>query len=126
MIAFPKSKPWRSPRHRRLVASLPCAACGIEGYGQCAHSNAGKAMGMKSSDILTFSLCCDRPGIRGCHSLHDQGGAMTREERTQKEWEYCDQKRATFIRKGWWTAEEEAQYQIAIAPLARVVHGEAA
>ncbi|WP_368647796.1 hypothetical protein [Castellaniella ginsengisoli] len=125
-MMFPKSKPWRSPRHRRLVASLPCAACSIVGYSQAAHPNAGKGLGTKTSDILTFPLCCDRPGVRGCHSLHDQGGKVSREERTALELKYIEKTRASMIWHEWWPAEAEAEYQAAIQPLVRVVHGEAA
>lgn len=114
----------RNEQHRRNVAALPCAACHIEGLSQAAHVNAsvaGKGLGMKAPDVLTFPLCCDRPGVRGCHSLHDQGG-IPRMERIRREWEYVDQTRAQLIRRNQWPAEVEAAYQKAIAPLARVVH----
>lgn len=75
----------RNEKYRRLVASLPCVACGIEGYSQAAHANTGKGMGMKSDDANTFPLCCDRPGIRGCHSRFDQGAMFTKQERRETE-----------------------------------------
>lgn len=119
----------RNEQHRRNVAALPCAVCRIEGFSQAAHVNAsvaGKGLGMKAPDVLTFPLCCDRPGVRGCHSLHDQGGIYTKQERLLREWEYVDQTRAQLIRRNQWPTEVEAAYQIAIQPLARVVHGEVA
>lgn len=80
-----------SEQHRRNVASLPCANCGIEGYSQCAHSNSyrfGKGRGKKASDLATFPLCCARPGIVGCHIEHDQCIGMTKEEAEEREVEY--------------------------------------
>jgi hypothetical protein len=66
-----KSAPVRSEAYRRLVASLPCIACGIHGYSQAAHLPP-EAKGMKQSDLLTFPLCCTRVGIPGCHQDYDQ------------------------------------------------------
>jgi hypothetical protein len=73
----------RSETHLRNVASLPCAACSLEGYSQAAHSNEyrhGKARGLKANDFATFPLCCDRPGVVGCHTKHDQLIGISREE----------------------------------------------
>lgn len=69
---YPKEAPVRSESYRRWVASLPCAGCGVEGYSQAAHPNRGKGMAIKASDLLCFPLCCDRPGVVGCHTAHDQ------------------------------------------------------
>ena len=66
-----KAAPVRSEAYRRLVASLPCIACGIQGYSQAAHLPP-EAKGMKQSDLLTFPLCCTRVGIPGCHQDYDQ------------------------------------------------------
>ena len=54
-----KDAPVRSEAYRRAVASLPCIACGIQGYSQAAHLPP-EAKGMKQSDLLTFPLCCAR------------------------------------------------------------------
>ena len=51
-----KENPVRSPQYLRVVASLPCIACGIQGYSQAAHLPP-EAKGMKQSDLLTFPLC---------------------------------------------------------------------
>ena len=68
---FPKAIVVRSKAYLRLVASLPCRACGMEDYSQAAHVPAdGK--GMKQSDLETFPLCCTRPGVVGCHTEFDQ------------------------------------------------------
>lgn len=67
----------------KAVASLPCVCCGIWGYSQAAHSNRaadGKGLGIKADYKATFPLCCDRPGVVGCHTRHDQCIGMTREE----------------------------------------------
>jgi hypothetical protein len=81
----------RSEQHRRNVAELPCAECGIEGWSQCAHSNSaeyGKGARIKSNDFASFPLCCDRPGIVGCHTRHDQRIGMTKEEANEREHRY--------------------------------------
>jgi hypothetical protein len=80
-----------SEQHRRNVASLPCAECGLEGYSQCAHANSyefGKGRGIKSSDLATFPLCASRPGELGCHARHDQYIGLTREEAAERERAY--------------------------------------
>lgn len=118
-MMIPKIKPWRSEKHRRNVAALPCIRCHCFGPSQCAHANFGKGLGTKVSDALTFPLC------PACHRNHDAGG-IPRSERWQREWEFADRTRSILIRKNQWPADAEAAYQIAIAPLARVVHGEAA
>lgn len=66
-----KAAPVRNEAYRRAVASLPCIACGIQGYSQAAHLPP-EAKGMKQSDLLTFPLCCTRVGIPGCHQDYDQ------------------------------------------------------
>ena len=66
-----KDSPLRSEPYRRLVAALPCAHCGIEGYSQHAHENDGKGKGMKVDDRRAMPLCCTRPGIEGCHAAFD-------------------------------------------------------
>lgn len=78
---IPKVAPVRSEPYRRLVAALPCIRCGIAGFSQAAHPNTGKGAGTKTDDRLCFPLCACRPGVRGCHSLFDQGGLYTREQR---------------------------------------------
>ena len=67
-----KESPLRSEAYRRAVASLPCIHCGIEGYSQHAHENAGKGKGLKVDDRCAMPLCCTRPGIEGCHAAFDQ------------------------------------------------------
>lgn len=119
-----ESRVFRSVDHRKNVAALPCARCGVIGFGQCAHANFSKGLGIKASDALTFSLWCSRPGIVGCHVLHDQGGIYTRQERAKLEWEYVDAARAALIQQNKWPAAVEAAYQVTIVPLARLVHPE--
>lgn len=69
--SIPKSQPVRSEAYRRVVASLPCIACGIQGYSQAAHLPPdGK--GIKQGDDLIFPLCCVRVGVPGCHQDYDQ------------------------------------------------------
>lgn len=105
----------RSESHRRNVAALGCLITGQP--AQACHVNFGKGMGLKACDSLCFPLS---PAL---HALHDQGG-MTRADRHRKEWEYVDATRALLMQKGQWSAEVERHYQLAIEPLARVVHKE--
>jgi hypothetical protein len=72
-----KAEPVRSEAYRRLVAALPCAACGIEGRSQHAHCNDGKAKGMKNCDLDAMPLCADGPGRVGCHSRFDRYELLT-------------------------------------------------
>ena len=62
---------------------MPCpfGANGI-GYSQAAHGSDGKGMGIKACDLKTlFPACCDRPGVRGCHSRLDQGALFSKAAR---------------------------------------------
>lgn len=77
VLAQPKEDVVRSEPYRRLVAAMPCKACGIQGYSQAAHLPPdGK--GMKQDDRLIFALCCARVGIAGCHADYDQYRMFTR------------------------------------------------
>lgn len=71
-ITLPKEELLRSEPYRRLVAAMPCKACGIQGYSQHAHENIGKALGLKVDDRRGFALCTVAPGRVGCHELFDQ------------------------------------------------------
>lgn len=42
-------------------------------------------MGIKACDLTLFPACCDRPGVRGCHSLLDQGALFTKAVRRELE-----------------------------------------
>ena len=72
VASIPKAEPVRSEAYRRLVAAMPCAACGLEGRSQCAHVNSNKGKGVKASDTDSMPLCADQPGRVGCHSCFDQ------------------------------------------------------
>ncbi|CAB3730831.1 hypothetical protein [Paraburkholderia rhynchosiae] len=80
-LIFPKTLTFRCEDLRRAVAQLPCMCCGISGHTQAAHMNLGKGAGIKASDAALAALCADRPGVRGCHSMLDQGGVMEKHER---------------------------------------------
>jgi hypothetical protein len=65
-----KADPVRDEAYRRLVAALPCIACGRRGRSQAAHGPAlGK--GIKASDLELFPLCADEPSAIGCHTKFD-------------------------------------------------------
>lgn len=69
---IPKEELLRSEPYRRLVAAMPCKACGLHGHSQHAHENQGKGMGLKVDDRRGFPLCTVVPGRVGCHELFDQ------------------------------------------------------
>ncbi|KVG33851.1 hypothetical protein [Burkholderia diffusa] len=87
LVGIPKLLTFRSERLRRAVTTLPCMQCGIEGHTQAAHANYGKGGAQKVSDAAIAALCADRPGVRGCHALLDQGGVLTKDERRAFEME---------------------------------------
>lgn len=88
-VPVPKAEPVRSESYRRLVASLPCIACGIDGFSQHAHANQGKGMALKVCDLMAFPLCCDQPGRPGCHPKLDQGALFTKAIRREVEQEWA-------------------------------------
>jgi hypothetical protein len=67
-----KENPVRHEGYRRLVAQLPCIACGKVGRSQHAHENEGKGKGLKVDDRRAMPLCADEPGQEGCHTKFDQ------------------------------------------------------
>ena len=84
-MLVPKTPITRSEPYRRYGASLPCYRCGIEGYSQAAHADAGKGMGIKTDDLTVYPLCAAHfTGGRafllpGCHDY--VGRSMGRDER---------------------------------------------
>ncbi|CAN5297065.1 hypothetical protein BH10PSE16_BH10PSE16_01000 [soil metagenome] len=67
----------RCELYLRLVAAMPCKACGIQGHSQAAHlPPEGKCI--KQDDRLTFALCCVRMDVPGCHADYDQYRMFTR------------------------------------------------
>jgi hypothetical protein len=101
LIGFPKLLTFRSEALRRAVTQLPCMNCGIERHTQAAHMNFGKGGAIKASDAALAALCCDRPGVRGCHSLLDQGGAMSKAERRAFEMEMVAKTYIALVERGY-------------------------
>ena len=99
---IPKAAPVRSEAYRRAVATLPCAICGVPGYSQAAHGSEGKGMGIKACDLTLFPACCDRPGVRGCHSLLDQGALFTKAVRRELEPVWAADTRRKLLALGLW------------------------
>ena len=97
-----KAPPVRSEALRRAVASLPCVICGMPGYSQAAHGSEGKGMGIKACDLTLFPACCDRPGVRGCHSLLDQGALFTKAVRRERELVWAADTRRKLLALGLW------------------------
>ena len=97
---------FRSKKHLKNVASLPCQVCGLEGSTQAAHSNQakhGKGRGIKASDEYTAALCFKH------HFLIDQGQSLTKEERVDM-WDKAHQKTVNaLIEQGLWPDEIKPQ-----------------
>lgn len=62
-----------SSHRRTFIRSLPCSACGAEGYSQNAHVlKIDGGMGRKGSYLGIAPLCGPRYGLAGCHARYDQ------------------------------------------------------
>jgi hypothetical protein len=105
--AFPKEDAVRSEEYRRLVAKLPCKHCGVHGHSQAAHPNTGKGGGLKTDDRLCFPLCCDRPGVQGCHPKFDQHALYTKAARRAIEPAWGADTRRQITAMGQWPANLE-------------------
>lgn len=93
----------RSEPYRRLVASMPCVNCGLQGYSQHAHENTGKAKGMKVCDLRAMPLCCTRVGVLGCHAEFDQYKLFsTKQEHVDKGREWVEQTQREVYERGLW------------------------
>lgn len=99
--AVPKDAPVRSEPYRRLVASLPCDRCRVEGYTQAAHGDMDKGMGIKTCDLTCWPGCGPRPAshsdlmYQGCHWYVSR--MMTREERREYESEAAARTRLALL-----------------------------
>lgn len=114
MMPFPKNKRFRSEKHRRNVASLPCVNCGVQGRTQAAHANFGKGMALKACDSQLMALCDI------CHRLHDSGGIYdNKQQRWSKEVLLVDLTRAELISRSLWTSDIEQAYRLAYEPMKR-------
>lgn len=105
VITVPKVVPVVSETYRRLVAARPCKLCGIAGFSQAAHPNTGKGQGTKTDDRLCFPLCCDRPGVVGCHGLFDQHALLSKEARRAIEPAWGADTRRAILAAGDWPAQ---------------------
>jgi hypothetical protein len=65
--------PERSTAYRAWIRTLPCAACGIEGRSEAAHTGA-HGLGQKAPDAQAIPLCSDCH-TRGPQSYHRLGRA---------------------------------------------------
>ena len=99
-----KDAPVRSEAYRRIVAAMPCIHCGIAGYSQHAHANAGKGKGIKTDDRMGFPLCAARPGVEGCHAAFDQYQLLPggRDEHAEAGERWAERTRAAVLEAGVW------------------------
>ena len=94
VVPIPKAQPLRSEEYRRLVASLPCVLCKIEGYSNACHSDDGsKGCGTKSSDATCYPGCVSRPGIVGCHERIGTLRELRKDQRRELEALWANQTR---------------------------------
>ena len=106
LAILPKEEIVRSEKYLRLVAAMPCIACGIEGYSQAAHPRP-TAKGRKEDDRKTFPLCCIHPGpdgrlVNGCHIDLDRYAIYTREGADRAALHYGIATRKTIRDAGQW------------------------
>lgn len=70
-------------RYHRFVATQACMNCHIEGFSQVSHYTGlhghlfGRGGKIKAHFMCVTSLCCDRPGVKGCHAKFDNNELST-------------------------------------------------
>lgn len=102
LTAMPKPPPpVRSETYLRLVAKLPCKACGIADHSQAAHPPP-TAKAKKECDLQTFPLCCTRPGVPGCHVEFDQYRLMPKDQMDAAATRWAAETRAEILAVGDW------------------------
>jgi hypothetical protein len=77
-MMIPKFNYFRSTKHLKNVASLPCQICYVEGRTQASHSNQavhGKGRSLRASDEFTAAICVEH------HYEIDQGSNLTKQQR---------------------------------------------
>lgn len=102
LVPVPKTEMLEHEGYRRLVALLPCKNCGIGSYSQAAHPNTNKGIGAKTDDRLCFPLCCDRPGVQGCHPQFDQGALFPKHVRRALEPAWATDTQRHILALGLW------------------------
>ena len=112
-MKYPKTKPHRDGKYLRLIATMPCFPCGIDGYSQAAHSNLakhGKGGAQKASDYATFPLCATTVGDIGCHAKFDQHLIVTKQNKETLTDFYVKSAQRRAIAAGY-SIPEEARYE---------------
>ena len=104
-VPLPKQNAWSCEAYRRIVASMDCQHCQRSGPSQCAHSDSGKGLSIKSDDRGCYALCADEPGRRGCHTLIGSLGLFTRDQRRALETTYAAATRDRINADGQWRKE---------------------
>lgn len=104
VAACPKQEAADCEAYRRIVASLPCAWCGIAGASQHAHENQGKGWALKVDDRRALPLCCDQPGRAGCHPAFDQYRLLPGGRAAHRAWgaQMAAATRALILKSGLW------------------------
>lgn len=95
MISIPKFSYFRSKKHLKNVANLPCQICYVEGRTQASHSNQavhGKGRSIRASDEFTAAICVEH------HYEIDQGSSLTKQQRIDM-WNEAYQKTVNQLKK---------------------------
>ncbi len=107
VVAVPKENPVRSESYRRLVAAMPCKACGWY-QSQAAHLPPyGK--GIKQDDRQTFALCIPHPNaqgdlVPGCHQDYDQYRLFPHDQAVKAGLQWAAETRQEIAQAGDWPA----------------------
>jgi hypothetical protein len=103
-MMIPKFNYYRSKKHLKNVASLPCQICYVEDRTQASHSNQavhGKGRSIKASDEFTAAICVEH------HYEIDQGSNLTKQQRTDM-WNEAYQKTVNRLKsQNLWPKELE-------------------
>ncbi len=105
-LQLPKDSPVRHEGYRRLVASMPCIGCGLEGSSQAAHGPS-LGRGIKADDRTCVPLCADSATKAGCHTKADKYISFGRSERADRFALWGRETRQKILRDGLWPADLE-------------------
>ena len=101
VAAQPKAPaPLRDKNYLRLVASMECFNCRVEGASQAAHPNSNKAKGRKACDGKVFPMC--HAGAKDCHARLDQYKLVSRADMPDFERRAFQWTVRTLISRGLW------------------------
>lgn len=101
-VVVSKNKPVRSEAYRRLVASLACCHCKLEGYSQCAHEDQNKGAATKTDDRRSYPACGPHHHEPGCHHLVGTARIYPKEKRRELEAKWVLETQREILKQGLW------------------------